>query len=775
MSTDRDEGKAASSSGMKGNTAMGMTLSELQEVAKDRPHPTHGPIWSEQVYGLGKWLKRFVGYPDTLPLCAQIDHGPSRSLVASQMDMASQAPILLFHHAVSAQVTREFVAKPCAVMGAPFVYCRRLHGFQKAKDAQGTVAFPSHSTHHIRVSGIDWKKYCRDLRAIPERWQPVSICLYWKDILHGLHSIFLEEGFPVYCAGHMYDDGFTERFYRILSRHKYVTSNEVGTASFYAVEMGLPFFLWGEQEVSMINSGGELSYPKGEIVWKDLIGYYMLDSTSLESLAQAGLFPVEIQGLRKLIGRKVKTPGDFLALLKWEGDLARASAFESVILKAAQRPFGNPWDVKPFLQPLEKVSAEQKAYVDRYLGLRDALPASVLREILWRAFDTFYLGKSGDGLAVFGRVEETKPPVSSGQACPACDSMETSCHELPLPDLNSVTEKFEICRVCGSAFRGAEDLHPPPEWDSPVSNEVHGQPTRLNGLERILHPHEALVRFRNSREKESRIAVDAPCIGGGGLRDYVRDAEIRILFTVTGLRYLLRRSGYQAISVTQGEDGRLKAEAEPLTSGFTPIIAPPEEAVLRTLRLLGIDTGPIPAAPDDSHKSSPPTAATPVDTPVAQIAKALESMRINPSAPEPYQELAAAYRNKGEPGTSEQWLGLYLEAAFSPSGPPSIPAEKSATNPADEDDSGLALMDILECIGADRNEEALRLIDNKISGGMGRPEYPYARALVLNRLNREGEAAQTLRDLLTAWPEHEKAREMLAEMTRRSDAAGKDA
>jgi hypothetical protein len=47
---------------------------------------------------------------------------------------------------------------------------------------------------------------------------------------------------------------FVKNFYDILSSHKYATSNEVGSYTFYAIDLKIPFFLTGEAPV-IINKG----------------------------------------------------------------------------------------------------------------------------------------------------------------------------------------------------------------------------------------------------------------------------------------------------------------------------------------------------------------------------------------------------------------------------------------------------------------------------------------------------------------------------------------
>jgi hypothetical protein len=235
--------------------------SDLLTLAQDRPIPKE-PFESAVCYGMGKALKQYVNYPDKLPLCFETDHGPSLHDKPIDTELQTSAPLMLFHNKRVAKSWKTITSKPCAVMGSPFAYFRKLYGINKKSDATGTVVFPWHSTPLIHAE-IQWDEYCEKLKELHDMYQPITICIYWRDVLKGLHKIFTKAGFSVVTAGHMYDDSFTERFYNILSRHKYATSNLLQSCTFYAVEMGIPFFLYGETKNATSFNSGDPNVPLG--------------------------------------------------------------------------------------------------------------------------------------------------------------------------------------------------------------------------------------------------------------------------------------------------------------------------------------------------------------------------------------------------------------------------------------------------------------------------------------------------------------------------------
>lgn len=98
---------------------------------------------------------------------------------------------------------------------------------------------------------FDVESYIDQLEALPETFHPLSVCLYWKDLLMGRALPFLKRGIPVYTAGHMFDPLFYDNFYKILSMFRYATANHTFSSSnVLALEMGLATFFLGPDFVA---------------------------------------------------------------------------------------------------------------------------------------------------------------------------------------------------------------------------------------------------------------------------------------------------------------------------------------------------------------------------------------------------------------------------------------------------------------------------------------------------------------------------------------------
>lgn len=178
-----------------------------------------------------------------LPLCIYTDHGPGDAGPFDH-EIRSTAPVQFYHSPDGVERWRANYTKPCHVLYSPFVFARKHLQINRLDDAKGTLFFVAHSTEsvHDRKSV---EMYHHELSLLPERFMPVTICMHMHDIKKGLDADYRKLGYTVVSAGESLDQAFTERFYRILVLHRYVLSNIFGAYALYAVEMGLPFGLYG--------------------------------------------------------------------------------------------------------------------------------------------------------------------------------------------------------------------------------------------------------------------------------------------------------------------------------------------------------------------------------------------------------------------------------------------------------------------------------------------------------------------------------------------------
>lgn len=203
------------------------------------------PYWTANIYGFGKWIRRYGFYPPVLPLCVYTDHGPRDSSVPPYPhELNSDAPVQFFHSIHNVIRWREYSDKPCHVLFSPSVFARRSLGINKKHDAYGTLFFVAHST-----PSVDERKpvelYHEELSLLPKKFWPITICLHIHDVRKGLDKEYEALGYKVVTAGDSLEQNFIKRFYEILSQYNYALSNLFGSYALYATEMEIPFGLYG--------------------------------------------------------------------------------------------------------------------------------------------------------------------------------------------------------------------------------------------------------------------------------------------------------------------------------------------------------------------------------------------------------------------------------------------------------------------------------------------------------------------------------------------------
>lgn len=247
---------------------------ELLEICNNdnRSEQSNWRYWPTELYGIGKWVRKYGFYPEKLPLYVYSDHGVTlRRTQLPEHELNNDAPYMLIHSPDKLKCWKELSSKPAYGLFSPFVFYRRNNKIKLSSDAKGTLAFPGHSSKNIEDM-LNPQDYISDLKNLPDKFKPISICLHMHDINKDKHLPYMEAGFEVFTAGHNYDNRFTERFYDILKKFKYTTSNFIGSYTFYSVEMEIPFFLYGAK-TKLYNLNNK-DMPQGHINEEELYPEY---------------------------------------------------------------------------------------------------------------------------------------------------------------------------------------------------------------------------------------------------------------------------------------------------------------------------------------------------------------------------------------------------------------------------------------------------------------------------------------------------------------------
>ena len=226
----------------------------LHSLCRDRPLITPEIHEPNDFYGQASVLKNYAGFQNHYPLKAVLEHGLFFDDWMWDVDRSARLPLYFSNSTHRAEIQERETGKQSIPIGFGFLYAmstfKTTHGIEENHDIrEGTIVFPSHSTHHAKAV-YDHEGYARTLRVLPEKYKPVTVCIYWKDLLYRYHSFYEKQGFRVVTAGHIYDPDFLYRFYDLCRRYKYSTSNNIGGHLFYSVKSGCSFFFTSSKNIT---------------------------------------------------------------------------------------------------------------------------------------------------------------------------------------------------------------------------------------------------------------------------------------------------------------------------------------------------------------------------------------------------------------------------------------------------------------------------------------------------------------------------------------------
>ncbi len=212
--------------------------------------------WESESSSFGIAFRSYSHYPQWLPLYLISDHAVHWESRCWENEVTAAPKLFFSWNKKKAKAMGERYGKNSYHVPHPWIaYQRKLACNDLGK--QGTLVFFPHSNDVSKPQISDLDAYMNSLLELPEKYQPVSICLSFHDIKKGLHKDLRRYGIPIVTAGLVNSKKFAERFYGLIKKSKYATSPNIGSHTFYCVQAGVPFFLTGERPVFMLK-GSEM-------------------------------------------------------------------------------------------------------------------------------------------------------------------------------------------------------------------------------------------------------------------------------------------------------------------------------------------------------------------------------------------------------------------------------------------------------------------------------------------------------------------------------------
>ena len=234
---------------------MSITESDIKRI---KYYSKHKPDYNKW-YGMKKGLYSYLRLPQLIPLKAHLQHGTAiiyRNNIPDPLVLNSKFKNVFLCNSYQKQICNKYLSKKdIYIIGSIYPLFRQNSGIFQNTDASGTLFYPAHSTEKIRaVENIE--KTLEILKKLPDYLKPIKISIYYKDLLQGLNIPYENNGYETVTNGHRNDQSFINNFYETLKSVKYTMGTTLGSHTYCAVEMGIPYFIIGDIP-NYINEGND--------------------------------------------------------------------------------------------------------------------------------------------------------------------------------------------------------------------------------------------------------------------------------------------------------------------------------------------------------------------------------------------------------------------------------------------------------------------------------------------------------------------------------------
>ncbi len=219
---------------------------DLARICAERPLDWEEYAHMNEFHGNAATLKRFAGLPLDEPLPFAVEHAiPYDLKKAYDYDLNCALPTFLSIHEESAKLYRTGGMEHVDPIGFTHLYAielfAQMHPDEPERVRSGTIVFPDKSTL-LMDTDFDRSTFARRLAELPDAYQPVVVCIYWRDFVRGQHLPFEEAGLPVVSAGHLRDPDFPLRLHDLCRRFRYSCANDLAGSFVASILSGCHFF-----------------------------------------------------------------------------------------------------------------------------------------------------------------------------------------------------------------------------------------------------------------------------------------------------------------------------------------------------------------------------------------------------------------------------------------------------------------------------------------------------------------------------------------------------
>jgi len=200
-------------------------------------------------YGLADIVKKREGLPMDKPLHGAVEHGFYPLSHISEVDETPDE-IWVMSEARARFLRDRFPKKKIHPIGMYIQYVGGIYddaSIKKIKQNNGRtlLVFPPHATPHSTVKFFA-NKFIEEIKRIKEKYNfdTVYVNMYWREIELGEEKKYIDAGFNICTAGHMYEPLFLSRLKTIIELSDMTMGCVIGTHIGYCVALGKSHYFY---------------------------------------------------------------------------------------------------------------------------------------------------------------------------------------------------------------------------------------------------------------------------------------------------------------------------------------------------------------------------------------------------------------------------------------------------------------------------------------------------------------------------------------------------
>jgi hypothetical protein len=222
--------------------------------------------WESENSSFGKTFRKWSKFTRFLPIFIASDHGVHWGAKCWPNEIENRYRAYFTWNKKKNDLMRSIHKKKSYYVPHPWVYYRKKYYPKLPMVRSGTLVFFAHSNQTTTPTYNDLDGYINGLKELPEKYQPVVICLSFHDINKGLHTKLRKYQLPIVTAGITNSQDFVDRFYSLVSKFRFSSSSNIGSHTYYLIEAGIPFFLFGADPEYNIKGSRAVSDGKQNIM-----------------------------------------------------------------------------------------------------------------------------------------------------------------------------------------------------------------------------------------------------------------------------------------------------------------------------------------------------------------------------------------------------------------------------------------------------------------------------------------------------------------------------